>query len=476
MLTADIWKTSPPVPVLQRPVREHVEVTDADLVVVKAALDAIPNTGEHELSYDEWRNVVFALHDATGGSDQGLALAHEFSAKSGKYDPDFLDNRVWPYVRSERENAITVRTLYRMAAGHGFIDPTIADDFKDETAVVAATPLRFRFMPVSEFLQGRPPSWIVRDVVPDADLVVVYGESQSGKTFFVLDLVASIVRGLPWRDHKVVQGRVAYVAAEGANGFRNRVRAYQQANDITDFDNLVVLPDAPNFMERSHIADVIASLKAAGPVKVVVVDTLAQVMPGANENAGEDMGKVVSHCRAIRRATGALVMLIHHSGKDATRGARGWSGLRAAADAEIEIVRADQDRVATVTKLKDGEDGAEFGFKLHQVPVGQDDAGEIITSCVVETTAVVAKGKRQKAITGEKQKLVWQVVIDLLGLDGGQPTVTEVVDEAVNRTPFDAGQGKRDKRREHALRALDGLVSAGRVRIADGKVGVPSDE
>lgn len=470
-----IWKTSPPVPVLQRPVREHVEVDNADLVVIRAALDAIPNAGEHELSYDEWRNAIFALHDATGGSDEGLTLAHEFSAKSSKYDGEFLDTRVWPYVRSERENAITVRTLYHMAAPYGFIDPTIAADFGDETAKVAATPLRFRFLQVGEFLQGKPPSWIVSGVIPDADLVVIYGESGSGKSFFALDLVACIVRGLPWREHRVTQCRAAYIAAEGANGFRNRIRAYQKANELPDLD-LVVLPDAPNFMERGHINDVIVGLKAAGPVKLVVVDTLAQVMPGANENAGEDMGKVLGHCKAIRRATGAVVVLIHHSGKDATRGARGWSGLKGATDAEIEIVRADHDRVATITKMKDGEDGAEFGFKLQQVPVGADDAGEIITSCVVEATAAVARERRAKAIKGEKQKLVWQVVIDLLGLDGGQPTVTEVIDEAVNRIPFDTAEGKRDKRREHALRALDGLIASNRVVVAEGKVGVPDAE
>lgn len=470
-LTADLWKTSPPVPVLTRPVREHVEVDDADLVTVKAALAAIPNTGSHELSYDDWRNVIFALHDATGGSDDGLALAHEFSAKSSKYDPEFLDTRVWPYVRSERDSLITVRTLYRMAAPHGFVDPTIADDFKDETAAVADTPARFKFIPESEFLKGKPPGWLVHGVLPDADLVVVYGESGSGKSFFALDLVASIVRGLPWREHRVKQGRVAYIAAEGAGGFRNRIRAYKKHNEIGTLD-LVVLADAPNFMERSHVGDVIKALKLAGPVNAVVVDTLAQVMAGANENAGEDLGKVVGHCRAIRRATGAVVVLIHHSGKDATRGARGWSGLRAAADAEVEIVRADHDRVATITKMKDGEDGAEFGFKLQQVPVGTDDAGEIITSCVVEYTAAVTK-ERRRAIKGDNEKRVWQVVIDLLGLDGGKPTVTEVVDEAVNRTAYDPGEGKRDRRRELMFRALNTLETSGRVVIAEQRVRLP---
>mgnify|MGYP003346413027 CR=1 FL=1 len=113
---------------------------------------------------------------------------------------------------------------------------------------------------------------------------------------------------------------------------------------------------------------------------VVIVDTWAQTTPGANENSGEDMGKALAHCKGIHRATGAMVMLVHHSGKDASRGARGWSGLRAAADVELEVVRADEARSLTVTKLKDGEDGAEFAFRLESVVLGLDEDGWLADS------------------------------------------------------------------------------------------------
>jgi len=53
-------------------------------------------------------------------------------------------------------------------------------------------------------------------------------------------------------------------------------------------------------------------------------------MSGGDENSGKDMGRVIAHCKAFHKATGALVLLIHHSGKDDTKGARGWSGTRGA--------------------------------------------------------------------------------------------------------------------------------------------------
>ena len=57
--------------------------------------------------------------------------------------------------------------------------------------------------------------WHVKHVIPKRGLTVVYGAPGSSKSFFVLDLVAHVARGIQWRGHRVVQSRVAYVAAEG---------------------------------------------------------------------------------------------------------------------------------------------------------------------------------------------------------------------------------------------------------------------
>lgn len=118
------WPVSDPVPVRERPVREAVAVAPTgDLARVRSALGAIPNEGEKELTYDAWRNIIFAVHHATSGSEEGRALAHEFSARSSKYDPEFLDNRVWPYIK-DREGGVTEQTLYAVARQHGWDAPT----------------------------------------------------------------------------------------------------------------------------------------------------------------------------------------------------------------------------------------------------------------------------------------------------------------------------------------------------------------
>ncbi|MGF6738487.1 VapE domain-containing protein [Paraburkholderia atlantica] len=128
------WPVSMPVPVLERDIAMPISTCEVpvELAQLKAALDAIPNTGEHELDYEAWRDVMFGLHHATQGSAEGLALAHEFSARSSKYEPRFLEERVWAHIgktSGDERAQITGRTILHLARQHGWQEP-IEDDFE----------------------------------------------------------------------------------------------------------------------------------------------------------------------------------------------------------------------------------------------------------------------------------------------------------------------------------------------------------
>ena len=85
----------------------------------------------------------------------------------------------------------------------------------------------------------------------------------------------------------------------------------------------------------------------------MVIDTLARSMNG-NENSPDDMGKYVASCARIREAGDTLTMVVHHTGKDLARGARGHSSLRAATDVELEVSKGeDGSGNVTVTKARD---------------------------------------------------------------------------------------------------------------------------
>jgi hypothetical protein len=77
------------------------------------------------------------------------------------------------------------------------------------------------------------------------------------------------------------------------------------------------------------------------------------------------------------------MLIIHHNGKDAARGARGWSGIRAHIDTEIEVVEKDGQRSATITKQRElASKGEIIYFKLEIVEMGETKFGKPATTCV----------------------------------------------------------------------------------------------
>lgn len=118
----------------------------------------------------------------------------------------------------------------------------------------------------------------------------------------------------------------------------------------------------------------------------------------------------------IRRATGAHVMLVHHTGKDQSRGARGHSSLRAAIDTEIELSRDDFGLItAKLTKQRDGATGGEFAFTLRQVELGRDQDGDPVTTCLVEPAVPSEDGR---AVVTEAARKALSVLDKALAAEG----------------------------------------------------------
>jgi hypothetical protein len=257
---------------------------------------------------------------------------------------------------------------------------------------------------------------LVTGLLLSGSLFVVFGESNSGKTFFMLDLALAIAAGIPWRGRKVQQGLVVYVAGEGAASVRNRVAAYRQAHPEIPADTpFVIIPAAVSFLSLLDAAKLIATIRAAElecghQVVLIVVDTLARSMAGGDENSAEDMGRLVANADYVRAETGAALGFVHHSGKDAGKGARGHSSLRAAIDTEISVEGQSGTRTASVTKQRDLPGDGRFAFELLPVVIGQGEEGESVTSCTVRYADAPAqpKGKaaginQQRAVAAVKE-------------------------------------------------------------------------
>jgi hypothetical protein len=458
LLTEDPWQVSAPVPIAPpEPERTRNPVDAPGLDMLRDALLSIPN---EDVDYDRWRNYVFGVHHAVG--DVGLDLVHEWSSRSSKYDPDFLDNEVWPYIRSDGPNPITAATILRDAAAAGWKGQRVTEDMLDDALPeVTAKRARFHVEQAAVFSAGSPPSWIIKGVLPRADLGVVYGQSTAGKSFFVLDMLLAACRGLAWNGRRTERIRAVYVAAEGKAGVRYRLQAYatQHGIDLSTV-SLGVIGSTPSLLSAEDVQDLIRSIRAYGDPDLIVFDTFAQVTAGGDENSSTDVGLALEHCRVIGAAFNGMVMLVHHAGKDASKGSRGWSGMRGAADVEIEVIREGERRSARVTKLKDGEDGAEFEFRLEPVTVGLDADGDLLTSCVVEYDLSAPGREVVKVRRGKVEQAILDAV-EYLRAHRTATTSSAVIEEAARYVPGVA--------RKNLTRAVAALVEEGAVYREDGE-------
>lgn len=253
-----------------------------------------------------------------------------------------------------------------------------------------------------------PPDEIVEGVLTADDGSVFYGDSNSGKTFFVIDLGCAVARGVPWLGRQTEQGLVIYLAAESPASVKSRLQAYQRHHGVR-VPNFAIVQSPIDLFDGD--ADTDAVIKTVRQIekqrgqkaRLIIGDTLARLSAGANENAGQDMGLVVRRFDRIRSECKAHFCLIHHAGKSAAAGARGWSGVRAAVDTEIEITDSPAGRCAEITKQRDlSTKGVRIGFKLNTVTLGLTKWKSPATSCVVVPADAPDKptGKRVSEVGG----------------------------------------------------------------------------
>jgi putative DNA primase/helicase len=301
-------------------------------------------------------------------------------------------------------------------------------------------PMRFKLLSADNLCSMPPMSWMVRGILPRSGLAALYGPSGSGKSFLVLDIAASVAGGeLEWFGRRVTQVPVTYCALEGEAGIGKRIEAWKKYRKKPVSETLRFLNEPFDLLNGRDVDDLAkAILREGGNGGLVILDTLNRGAPGADENSSVDMGNIIAASKRLQNLTGGLVLLVHHTGKDAAKGLRGHSSLYAALDGAIEVTKAESRRQWCVAKSKDDETGGVYAFRLEVVTVGTDDEGEEITSCVAVVDVQSDSGKREKAPAGSNQKITYKTLAEHLrsskefGKDGapaGRPCI--LLEEAV---------------------------------------------
>ena len=406
-----------------------------NIEIIAKAVKATPNTSNHFPTRESYRDFGYAIKAAAGPEHEAeaLDLFMDWCGRwtDGSNEPEIVQadwNRMKPPFRRGASFIYEQATKYGMdfdseeAVADKWFEKTEAPLFPEVLPKAFKEPIKkFTFLDFntaanSALENGTDP--LVKGLLDQGAMTVLYGPSNVGKTFVAMDIAFHIAAGRNYAGMRTTQGAVIYVAAEGGRGAKRRLLAMRERYKHDGRVELLLLA-SPVDLRRpdADLKPLISAIQGLGvPVMMIVIDTLSRAMAGGDENSSVDMGFIVNHFDVLRTVTAAHLMVVHHSGKNAAAGARGHSLLRAATDTEIEV----SDGLVSVTKQRDLERSWQSGFALDIMTLGVDGDGDPITSCTIRLTdapagSVVTVGE----MTPKEGQLVGAIrTLQALNLDG----------------------------------------------------------
>ena len=292
------------------------------------------------------------------------------------------------------------------------------------------TPTKPRVLVESwDSIKDEPVEWLIDSIIPKKAFVALYAPPASYKSFISLDLAEAIATGRDWMGYRIPKkGAVLYICGEGHGGMGARVKACKIQNKSPDGANLYIIRAQLNLRSSPEdFAELVNAINALiaeidEPLEIIILDTLMRMSGGGfNENSSEDMGAFITQAGKLQELYECALMVIHHSGKDVTKGLRGHSSLLGAVDTELEIQRQDSvinsgdssvigNAILTVSKQKDGADSIQIGIEIISIEIGMSDLGfEITTSLAIRQNQDIAsstsEGSKNNAGSGGNQRI-----------------------------------------------------------------------
>jgi RecA-family ATPase len=228
----------------------------------------------------------------------------------------------------------------------GILTDLLQAAIAEAVAVGAKQDARFPFIYPADMAAAEADTFLIDDWLPEGGIHLLYAPKDCLKSFVAVDWAMSVAAGHAWKGFPTRQGLAVYIAGEGNRGLRRRFKAWCIRHGV-DFESLPLalslwpmqVLDPQNIAQwAAHIAKVETDFGL--PARFIVVDTLATNFGPGDENAPTDMARFLAMLAThLKRAPETTILVVHHSGKDAEKGARGGSSIEGNAEAVFTIQR-----------------------------------------------------------------------------------------------------------------------------------------
>jgi hypothetical protein len=347
-------------------------------------------------------------------------------------------------------------------------------------------------------IKDEPVRWIIENVLPEKGFAALYGPPGSYKSFIALDIAEAVATGRQWMGNQVTNpGAVLYIAGEGHGGIGARIKACKINHQTQDGAEIYVIRYQLNLRSSADDFNLLMEsidnlIERTGiELRLVQIDTLARAFGGGNENDSQDMGAFIHNAGRLQRKLDCALMVLHHSGKDATKGLRGHSSLLGAVDTQLELTKLEQterkDGVAgqgilTISKQKDGQDNLKFGFEMVNIDINQGaDNGlgldENVSLAVKENQEMIDEQYKtpskppSRSGAGGVQKVALDALHKAIGEHGEMRVIDNKRNKSIHveqwREAFEAAQTDKKGITKRFNRCVQSLQNAKKVEVFD---------
>lgn len=306
-------------------------------------------------------------------------------------------------------------------------------------------------------LENMPPrEWLIPGILPKEGVAILFGQPGTYKSFLAIDWALSIGFGYGWLGREIAQGGVAYIAGEGKAGLGPRIKAWKAHNRKQGNSNVYWLGqpvDLSSAESRIALTKALDKVLEETKLSLIVIDTFSRNSGSADENSNKDVKLFMRALDSLKDQYKCAILLIHHVGKDSTKGIRGASAFTGDTETTICLEHSMSGIKMIIPKQKDAEAPQPIHLSIHPVIYG--DYPEESSIVLVKSDVSIEEEDENKVSEKKSVQIMYEALI------GKELTITEWTAIAIEQSKTENNPKGMSKRT--AMNARQELYDAGKV-------------